>query len=177
MTEGALEVSFEQTLDDPVALSKFLLRESSTARWQRWTVRAAYPVIAIGAAAVWWAVAGADPLVFGLIAMATVVFTPLLWNRYDQAMAERVRQQLGTGRNLPLIGPTRLVVSADGIERVTAHSQARVGWTAVERIESDGERVFFFVGAASAYVVSPGAFADRTAFEHFLSEARRLRGV
>ena len=164
MSADSLDLTFDQTVEDFVALSSFMVRGSPLARRPRWVVRLAYPAVMAAATTIWLALAPLDWIVLAAGCGVTIIFTAKLWNRYDEMNAEQVRKVYSDGRNAALFGTVRLVISEKGIEKTTQYSTSLVQWPAVERIASDGDAIFIFIGAATAHVIPRRAFSDHQSF-------------
>ena len=55
MSADSLDLTFDQTVEDFVALSSFMVRGSPLARRPRWVVRLAYPAVMAAATTIWLA--------------------------------------------------------------------------------------------------------------------------
>jgi hypothetical protein len=82
-----------------------------------------------------------------------------------------IRQQIK--QNPKLVEKTRLSFTPQELTFSTISAVYKISWTAVERIPMTDNHAFIFTSKVDAWVVPRHAFADDSAFQHFVETARR----
>ena len=91
----------------------------------------------------------------------------------DGVQARLMRRQ--TRRN-PLYAPQQFAAEDEGLRVSSAHGEAFTRWGSLDRMERQGDRLFFFVSKRCAYILPIRAFARQSEFDEFASFAEGCIG-
>ncbi len=79
------------------------------------------------------------------------------------------------GQNRRLFARRRLTITPETITEATEISVTTMRWVAVEKIAVDQRHAYFYISAASAFILPTAAFATEADFNEFVQTARRYQ--
>lgn len=100
----------------------------------------------------------------GLTLALSMFLSPPLWRR-------RTRREYGRIYGGTLPWHEAVILSSEGIKRVSPHSEGLHRWRAIQNISATPTHVFFYVNNAQAVVVPARAFFDEAEFHAFVALA------
>ena len=168
--DPVLAISYDVALDDAIAFAVFHHSDSPLLRRRRRLLRVGMAaLLAIIAAAV----AGlAQTPALGLVGLAfAFAFWWMFPKRYERGLRGSVAKLYGEGKNLDVLGPTRLEVDEEFLTETTPTRSVRTRWAAVERCVETDEHLFLYVTGSTALIVPKRSLAPETA-QNLLSEIR-----
>ncbi len=173
-----MEVDFELTMADLLALTECQAVHSPTIQRQRRHLRLLVPVVLVMIGLLLWLIS--RDATIGLCAgVLFAVLGLILFLRYPAMIRSRirwlVRRMYMEEHNAALFRRRRLSITPETITEATEVHVSTWKWTAIERVVTDRQRAFFFVSSAAAFVLPRTAFATDEAFEEFLATAQRYR--
>src|SRR5919197_44972 len=127
-----LELSYDVTIDDAIAFALFHDAHSPVLRRRRRLLRLGMAMLLAVIAA---AVAGlARAPTLGLVGLGfAFAFWWIFPRRYERGLRDSVAKIYGEGKNLDVLGPTRLEVDEEFLTETTPTRSERTRWAAVER--------------------------------------------
>ncbi len=144
------KIEFSVSVDDLVSLNDHHCQESpDIKRMVRWLTIVP---------SVLCAVAGALAVAQGIMWCVILLLIALAWPFYYPRLfrhltSSRMRRLYRKGENRSLVGKHSLCVEEDGLVHRTEHSDNRIKWLAIERLESNDDHTFIYLSAVSALVV------------------------
>jgi hypothetical protein len=154
MSGGApvMETSYDVSLDDAVAFAVHHHQTSPLLRRRRHFLRLGLSMLlAIIAATV------GGLLNRPLIGLMGLAFALAFWFvfpwRYLRGLRESVTRLYGEGKNVDLLGPTRLVLDDEYLTETTPTREVRTRWAAVERCVDTPTHLFVYVTGSTALIV------------------------
>ncbi len=173
-----MEVDFELTMADLLALSDCQAASSPTLKRQRRRARLLVPVLFILIGLLLWLISGDETIGLGL----AVLFTALgliFFVRYPAMIRSRnvmlIRRMLMEEHNAALFRRRRLSITPETITEATEVHVSTWKWIAIGRVVTDRDRAFFFVTSSAAFVLPRAAFVTDEAFQEFVATAQRYR--
>ena len=88
-----------------------------------------------------------------------------------------MRQTLKEGSTASFVGHHAVTLDEAGFSMTSPHSQGRMAWTAVSRLEETADYLYFHILAGSGLVVPKRAFPDPAAGAAFFARARDLHAA
>jgi hypothetical protein len=108
----------------------------------------------------------------GVIGLAfAFAFWWMFPRRYERGLRDSVAKLYGEGKNLDVLGPTRLELDEEFLTETTPTRSVRTRWAAVERCVETDDHLFVYVTGSTALIVPKRSLATDTA-EKLLSEIR-----
>jgi hypothetical protein len=91
---------------------------------------------------------------------------------------KQVLRTYGSGRNRTTFGKHQLALTPHHIEEKNEFGESRILWPAIERVDSDAQHTFIYLGSTHAYIVPRNQVlsGDYDAFVHALREAHLAVG-
>jgi hypothetical protein len=170
-----MEVDYELTMADLLALAEYQSAHSATIQRQRRRIRLLLPVIF---AMIWlmlWLATGDNTLALYVgiaVAVVGLIFFlsfPALVKAQTLRFIRRLRMEES---NAALFRRRRLTITPETITEATEVHVSTWRWIAFECIVVERQHAFFF-GALSALVLPKAAFATDKAFQEFAATAQR----
>ncbi len=147
-----LEVAYEVTLEDVTAFALFHHAHSPHLKRRRRILQVGLAGVMVLVAAVVAAVAKAPLL--GIVGLAfAVAFYFMFPKRYERGLRDSVAKMYAEGKNLDVLGKTKLVMDDDFILESTPTRDVRTRWSAVEGVVETEQHVFVYVTGSTALVV------------------------
>ena len=173
-----MEVEYSLGLEDLLAFNQYRNAHSPTIRRQQFTPRVA---VLIALAGVWvlssaivdpsaWIILG---LFLGLVGAISYFSYPARLRRRSRRLVEHIYME---GQNRGLFTRRRMTITPETITDATEISVTTMKWVAVEKIAVDQRHVYFYVSAASAFILPKAAFATEEEFQEFVETAQGYRG-
>src|SRR5215211_3769047 len=153
MTASApiLEISYDVTLDDAVAFAVFHDSYSPMLRRRRLLRVGMAVLLAVIAASV---AALAHAPLLGLIGLGFAFgFWWIFPRRYERGLRESVARLHAEGKNLDVLGPTKLVLDEEFVAEATPARIVRTRWRAIEQCVDTVDHVFVYVTGSTALIV------------------------
>ena len=150
--QDLLELEYEVTLEDVTAFALFHHRHSPHLLRRRRILRVGMAAVMVVVAAVVAAVARAPLLGFVGLAFA-VLFYFMFPRRYERGLRDNVAKMYAEGKNLDVLGKTKLVIDDDFILESTPTRDVRTRWSAVEGCVETEQHVFVYVTGSTALVI------------------------
>ncbi len=173
-----MEVDFELTMADLLALSECQAACSPTIKRQRRNARLLAPALFVLLGLLLWLISGDNTIGLYLAALLAAMGL-IFFVRYPAMVRSRtlalVRRMYMEEHNATLFRRRRLSITAETITEATEVHVSTWKWIAVERVVTDRQRAFFFVTSSAAFVLPKAAFATDEAFQEFLATAERYR--
>jgi hypothetical protein len=157
-----LAVSYDVGLDDEIAFAVFHHSDSPLLKRRRRLLRVGMAaLLAIIAATV----AGlARAPVLGLVGLGfAFAFWLIFPKRYERGLRDSVAKTYGEGRNLDVLGPTRLELDEEFLTETTPTRAVRTRWEAVERCVDTADHIFVYVTGNTAVIIPKRAIAPAVA--------------
>jgi hypothetical protein len=169
-----LEVSYDVTLDDAIAFAVFHDSYSPVMRRRRRLLRVGMAVLLAVIAAAVGGLARAPLL--GLVGLGfAFAFWWIFPRRYQRGLRESVTRLHGEGKNLDVLGPTKLVLDEEFVTEATPARAVQTRWAAIEHCVDTEEHVFVYVTGSTAVIVPKRSLAPDLA-EKLLTEIQeRMR--
>ena len=167
---GTLEVEYEVTLEDVTQFALHHHRTSPTLKRRRRLLRLGMAALLIVIATVVGAVAKAP--VLGMVGLVfAVAFYWMFPRRYERGLRDTVAKMYSEGKNLDVLGKTRLVLDDAFILESTPTRDVRTRWNAVEAMVETETHVFVYVTGSTALVV-PKRDLDGETLTRFVQSVR-----
>src|SRR5918996_6444065 len=147
-----LAISYDVGLDDAIAFAVFHHSDSPLLRRRRRLLRVGMAaLLAIIAAAV----AGlAQTPALGLVGLGfAFAFWWIFPKRYERGLRDTVAKLYGEGKNLDVLGPTRLELDDEFLAEITPTRSVRTRWAAVEQCVETSDHLFIYVTGSTAIIV------------------------
>jgi len=158
-----MQVQFNQTVDDIVAVNLFHMKHSLTMRRMK-----RIATLVIVCLFLWFGLLRRYDWAFFVVAVLFfyIVFIRIVPKRY-------IRKLVREGRNTGLFGPCTVTISPEGISKKTEFSQSSFTWSSVERIDTTDDYALVYVNSLSALIVPRRAFGTPSEFAAFVSQAQQ----
>lgn len=165
-----LELEYDVKMEDAIEFALFHHRQSPSLKKRRRVLRLGLSALLVVMAGVIAGIAKAP--VLGLIGF---VFALLFWwffpRRFERGLRETVVRMYSEGKNMGVLGPTKLVLEEDLITESTPTRDVRTRWPAVERCIETPMHVFVYVTGSSALIVPKRDIGEEGA-KRLLEEVR-----
>jgi YcxB-like protein len=119
-----------------------------------------------------------DTIIFAVSFTIVVVFIDRIFTLKPlrqillQGTIRIVEQTLKGGHNRTVLGRQRMTIAETGLEIENDVAHSRLSWRGVEKVESDAEYIYIYVGPFMAYSIPRSAFADSGAADDFYESAK-----
>jgi hypothetical protein len=117
---------------------------------------------------------------FYLLVAAVTSTAWWIWipNVLSSTYEKQVLRTYESGRNRTTFGKHRLALTPHHIEEKNEFGESRVLWPAIERVDSDAQHTFIYLGSSHAYIVPRNQVlsGDYDSFVHALREAHLAVG-
>jgi hypothetical protein len=149
---------YNNSFDDLVAFGEFHYGQSPSMKQsiQRYQLLGA-PAIFLIALFLMTAVSQVLLLPFTLNVLIAFAYAALFAftapRRFRAATRKNIQKMHGEGSNRRFLATKELEIVTDGLIERTPYSHTKMAWGAIEKIESNGDYIFLYVGAASAYII------------------------
>jgi hypothetical protein len=153
-----LELSYDVTVDDAAAFAVFHDSYSPALRRRRHLLRVGMAVLLAVIAASVARLARAPGLGFVGLGFA-FAFWWIFPRRYERGLRQSVARLHSEGKNVDLLGPTRLVLDEEFVTEATPARDVRTRWAAIERCVDTDDHVFVYVTGSSAVIVPKRSLA------------------
>lgn len=173
MSEPApiLEVSYDVTVNDAVAFAVYHHHASPLLRRRRRFLRVGMSALLAMIAATIAGVSGRP--VLGMVGLAFAFgFWLIFPRRYEKGLRESVAKLYTEGKNLDLLGPTKLVLDTEGMTESTPTRDSRSRWAVVERCVETEDHVFVYLTGDSGVIVPKRSLRPGEA-ERLIAEVRQ----
>lgn len=168
MADDAIEVEFQLTVDDMVAL---IFRAPLGVRmsWFSVLLRILFGGFVLGNFLILITQA-AGPVVLALFMGAAIggfigLFLSLPFHR--PLLVRKYKSLLRFGRNRFFFDPQKIAADSEAIRRFTPHSSLVVNWAIVESALKTPDYIFVYISTMNALMIPHRTFADEAAFERF----------
>lgn len=169
-----MDIQYQNTMDDLVALHLYNSQRSASSRLGRLLLQLVVGSITLASSALYFVAAeyleASIWLVAGLLLVALVPRS-FRWSVERQALKLHRRSQK-TGA----LGLHRLSLTAEAMVDTTDRGERQVLWTDVERVVSTSDHVFILTAVGSAAIVPKTAFSDDAGCADFIQSARNYLG-
>ena len=168
--DPALAISYDVSVDDAIAFAVFHHSNSPLLKRRRRVLRVGMAaLLAIIAASV----AGlARAPVLGFIGLGfAFAFWWIFPRRYERGLRSTVAKIYGEGKNLDVLGPTRLELDEEFLTEITPTRSVQTRWPAVERCVETADHLFIYVTGSTAIIVPKRSLTAEVG-EKLLAEIR-----
>jgi hypothetical protein len=166
-----MQINHELKMGDLVAFILYHHAHSPTLRRQKYFVCWTLAVAGLLLAALQvLAVARLPDSLWGvsLILLLSGAFYPAFYRAW---LSRTVERMFSEGQSDHLLGKKEVSITPVEIVEASATRSTTVRWSAVERIETDGDLVYVYISAVEAIVIPRRAFADEAGFAAFKGAA------
>jgi len=157
-----LELSYDVTLEDVTAFAVFHDSHSPALRRRRRILRVGMATLLAVIAASVAALARAPVLGFVGLGFA-FAFWWIFPKRYELGLRQSVAKLHHEGKNLDVLGPTRLALDEEFVTEATPARDVRTRWAAIERCVESDDHIFLYVTGSTAVIVPKRALAPALA--------------
>ena len=177
-----MEVEYSLDMEDLLAFNQYLNSQSPSLRRVHLMRRL---TLAIALAVLWVFLCvelggdigpGACVILGLLLGLVNVVFFFLYPVRFRQRTRRLVERMYMEGQNLGLFTRRRMTITPETVTDATEVSVRTMKWVAVEKIAVDQRHAYFYVSAASAFILPKAAFATEEEFQEFVETSQGYRG-
>ena len=115
---------------------------------------------------------------FGIMAAIALPLLFLLFTFLDKLIVRwTAKSMLKDGKNNDFLGEQTVIFHEDCIEDINAHSQSRVPYTSIEKINFGYDCYYIYMGAIKANIIPLSAFADDAQRQEFLELLKQRTGL
>jgi hypothetical protein len=168
-----MNIEFQNTLDDILALNWYHHRTSPAARRTLLLFQYGLPVaivlvVVIITFAAGWSLFTIVPAV--VLALAWFAFVPQMQKRNLQ---KQIVKLYAEGRDRGIVTGHKVSINSSSIADRTDRGETKTAWKDVDKVVATEKHVFIYIGPESALIVPRGAFPGESEYSAFVDTAMR----
>lgn len=171
----SIQLAYQINIDDLAAFSQHHARTSKRWRQRKHFTQALGIFSALLVALVWPEWTGVERVGFFIVLSLVWLFAYPFYYRW--AVKRNARKMYSESASKDLLGEHTMVIDAEGVSETSAVGESKIAWSGVERIEDDGNSVYFYIGPVQAYVIPKRAFRTREDEQAFVQLAQAYRSA
>lgn len=154
-----LELSYDVTLEDATEFALYHHAHSPHLLKRRRLMRLGMTALLVLIAGVFAGVTRSP-----LLGVVGFGFACLFWwifpRRYERGLRETVTKMYGEGKNVGVLGQTKLIIDEEFLTEATPTRDVRTRWSAVEKVVDEKMHIYVYVTGSTALILPKRDLGD-----------------